>query len=194
MSDAISRGPGEELIRRLVGQMQRVFYPETVGVDGVKARPFYEELRLLRQAATYGAQFLRNNGSGEFDTGRYEEIYREVLKKVALHGPPASEMRCRGRYLLKAVQDHWRHHWEEYQPECKAAGARVEAEMRALAARQAVQPAPELRVMTVLAAVADALATGRPRKAAGKPDGTGRGEGKARLGSAKGGEIQEELF
>lgn len=172
---------GEECIRRMVGLMQRVFYPETVGAGDVAARPFYEDLRLLRMAATYGAAHIRDYGTGEFSLERYEEIFREIVQKVALHGTPAAQMRRRGAYLAKAVQDHWRHHWEEYAGESKKAGAAVERELAALLKRGQMQAGQAERPMAMLAAVHDALKTGRPKSA--RP-----------TRPAKPREIQEELF
>lgn len=170
---------GEECIRRLVGLMQRVWYKETLPEKADKA-PFYEDLRLLRMAATYGAAHIRDYGTGEFSLERYEAIFGEIVKKVALNGPAPEQMRRRGAYLAKAVQDHWRHHWEEYAHESKAAGAAVEKELAALVKRGQMHAGQAERPMAMLAAVHDALKTGRPKAKAVKP--------------AEPREIQEELF
>lgn len=158
---------GEDLIRELVGLLQRVFYPETVGV-GVKARPFYQDLDMLRQAVAYPAAHIRDYGTGEFSAERYAAIFREIVQKVALHGTPAGQMRRRGAYILHVVQDHWRHHWETYRLESRTAGDRVAGLLEQAASRREIQAEAE-RPMALLAAVYDALKTGRPKKTKAAP-------------------------
>lgn len=171
-----------DLLRDLVGRLQRAFYPETVGAPKDQQRGFYQDLRLLRMAASYPAFFIRENAAGEFDSDRYIEIFDEIIRKVKNHGPKPAKMLCRGAYLLKAVQDHWRHNWEAYQPEAKTAAAKFDQELRAIASRREIQSAPDLRPMALLASVHDALITGRPPKP------------KAPRPSPKSREIQSELF
>ncbi len=156
---ASKRSVGEQLLRRIVRRFQRRFYPETVAEEADKA-PFYEDLKLLRMAATWpAARLIRDNGTGHFDAQRYEDIYTVLIRSITLD--PA-EMKSRGRYLLGAVQKHWRPNWDQYGPESKAAGNVAESVLRDL--RKRAQFPIEENPMAMLAAVHDALATGRPKK------------------------------
>jgi hypothetical protein len=171
---------GDALIRRMVGLLQRVFYPETLAATADK-RPFYQDLRLLRTAATFPAAHIRDYGTGEFSEERYEQIFGEIVRKVALNGTPAGAMRRRGVYLLHCVQDHWRHNWESYAHESKTAGEAAAREVREIVRRAEIQTGQAERPMAILAAVHTALTTGRPKKAKAPAP-------------TKPHEIQEELF
>lgn len=175
MSDPSPVGPvGEQLIRRLVGRMQRLFY---------KGAPkgFYQELRTLRMAATWPATFIREYGTGAFDEKRYEAIFCEILRKVVEHGVKPDKMLCRAAYLAKAVQDHWRHNWDAYVHESKTAAGMAQGALKGLRKLPESEAAGSGAV-AYMAGVHAALSTGRPRKAAAAKIPKGARE------------IQEELF
>jgi hypothetical protein len=50
---------------------------------------------------------------------RYQAIMVEILQEIKEHGSTA-QVRYWPGYLMKCVQDHWRHHWEEYYEESKS--------------------------------------------------------------------------
>lgn len=57
---------------------------------------------------------------------RYEEIMRAILADVKRHGQ-TGEVRYWPGYLLRCVQQHWKHHWEEYYQEAKSVRSLAEA-------------------------------------------------------------------
>lgn len=155
---------GEEIIRDLVRALQVAFYPETVGDRATDKRAFYQDLRMLRQAVTWPANWLTGKG-WSFEPARYEEIFHTIIRAIKIHGQPAEQMRRRSAYILHAVQDHWKHNWDRYYEEWKAFDAQIQESLAVVLKAGQSRPAEDTS-MQVLAAAYKALSTGRPKRAA----------------------------
>ena len=64
------------------------------------------------EAICHPAKYLDDLGV-RISAKRYQDILTTVIRTINRHGNVA-EMRSPGRYLGKAVQEHMRHHGEEY--------------------------------------------------------------------------------
>ena len=73
---------------------------------------FYQEKFLLQQAITYPAAYLQARGVG-LPIERYKALLTTIIRTINAHGNLAT-VRSPGRYLLHAVQEHMRHHGEDY--------------------------------------------------------------------------------
>ena len=74
---------------------------------------------IKRNVILWPAHFICNAKGFTMPAERYEAIMREVFDDIKAHGTQDS-VRFWPGYLMKCVQDHWKHHWEEYYAESKA--------------------------------------------------------------------------
>lgn len=148
-----SQDTPEALVNRLLGQIRNQF----CGDLDEKAwyRDHYHWLK--RNVVLWPARFMWGKGF-TLPAARYEQIMLAVFQDIKRHGQ-TGQVRYWPAYLMKCVQDHWHHHWEEYYGEAKSARALAEAAMLALQARQA--PADQT---TEALAMAHQVLVGRRRR------------------------------
>lgn len=96
---------------------------------------------IRRNVILWPARFMKSKGF-TLPPARYEAIMREIFGEIKRHGRPDLVKFWPG-YLMKCVQDHWHHHWEDYYAEAKAVRGLAE---RALLACQAAVPAEDRTV------------------------------------------------
>lgn len=102
----------DEVMPRLLAAVQRRFYA------GRGEREFYRDRRMLVYALAWPAQWLEERGltcSGE----RYAALVTERLVAIAGHGDPEKYGAYFPAYLLKCLQDWFRHHGEDLYDELK---------------------------------------------------------------------------
>jgi hypothetical protein len=78
---------------------------------------------IRRNVILWPAGFMMGKGF-TIPAARYEAIMRSIFQTIIHHGDTGVVKFWPG-YLMKCVQDHWRHHWEEYYTEAKAIRAQV---------------------------------------------------------------------
>ena len=95
----------DELTERFLRSLKKQFYANA-------EKQFFQEKRILMMAITYPAQYLNQRGVG-LPSARYQEILTTIIRTINAHGNLA-KINSPGRYLLHAVQEHMRHHGEDY--------------------------------------------------------------------------------
>jgi hypothetical protein len=96
----------EQLVERFLRSIRNQFY------KAPHEKLFYQEKFLLIQSITYPASYLQRRGVG-LPAKRYEALLTTIIRTINTHGNLAT-VRSPGRYLLHAVQEHMRHHGEDY--------------------------------------------------------------------------------
>ena len=104
--------PADDALLRLV---QRRFYPATTPEA---RRHFYRDRRMLLYALSWPAAWLEQRGLTCSPT-RYRALMAERLAAIAAHGDPARYGPYFPAYLLKCIQDWFRHHGDELYDELK---------------------------------------------------------------------------
>lgn len=143
-----------ELLERLLGLVRGQFCSDLTDKEWFQHRRFIQAKVLLWPAA-----FMRGKGF-ILPERRYEEIMRGIFQEIKRHGQTGA-IRYWPGYLMKCVQDHWRHHWEEYYQEAKS--VRALAEQALMAGR--VAPQSDRSVEALAAAQKVLAATVRRKKA-----------------------------
>ena len=95
----------EKLIQLFLRSIKSQFYRD-------RETLYFQERDLLMGAICHPARYLDELGV-RISAKRYQEILTTVIRTINKHGNVA-EMRSPGRYLGKAVEEHMRHHGEEY--------------------------------------------------------------------------------
>lgn len=128
-----------------------------------KDKEFYQQQDQLLQAVTYPAWWLSERGFS-YPEGQYFDLVREILRTIALNGN-VEQVRFFCRYLLTCVQEHMKHHGEEYLERAKGLQSVVDSVLHGL--RKMAVPA-EAQQLGQVAAMAEAhrvlLATKKTRK------------------------------
>ncbi|EDY16725.1 hypothetical protein CfE428DRAFT_5838 [Chthoniobacter flavus Ellin428] len=119
----------EEMVNELLAGLKASFY--TGLQDGEKR--FWWERSLLLRAITHPAREMEPRGMA-LPWEEYQGMLRKIIGTIKVHGDVGA-IRSPGRYLLHAVQEHWRLHWEEYYERVKTLRAATEKEMAKLGAR-----------------------------------------------------------
>jgi hypothetical protein len=95
------------------------------------------------------AKFMRKKGFS-IPAKRYEQIMRSIFDDIKRHGSTDAVKHWNG-YLLKCVQDHFDHHWEEYYAEAKS--IRRTAEAALMACRKVEREDPTVDILASAQAV-----------------------------------------
>jgi len=103
----------EDLVDRLLETIRGQFCAQMTGKEWGQARHF-----LKRNVVLWPARFMFGKGF-TVPAARYEAILRSVFADIKTHGK-ADAIKYWPGYLMKCVQDHLRHHWEEYYAEAKS--------------------------------------------------------------------------
>lgn len=87
---------------------------------GMEDKEWFQHSHFVRRnVILWPARFMVGKGF-TLPPDRYESILQSVFMEVKHHGQ-TGDVRFWPGYLMKCVQDHWRHHWEEYYQESKSA-------------------------------------------------------------------------
>ena len=73
-----------------------------------------------RNVILWPARFICDKKGFTLTGKRYEQIMRSIFAEIKANMTNAP-IRYWPGYLMKCVQDHWKHHWEEYYQEAKSA-------------------------------------------------------------------------
>lgn len=113
----------EDLTTRILRRLRLRFY---TGQD----KFYFQELDMLKQAVFYPARYL-DERSMRLPVEQYEKLLLSVLRTVIEHGNLAA-VRSPGRYLLHSVQQHMKHHGEEYLQQAKKFDNALDQVMRGI--------------------------------------------------------------
>lgn len=94
---------------------------------------FKSHYRFLKvNVVLWPARFMAGKG---FAVGpeRYKAILTGIFREIERHGD-TKVVRYWPGYLMKCVQDHFRHHWEDYYAEAKSVRAAAEGALLAMGA------------------------------------------------------------
>lgn len=116
----------EEIVTRFLASMRKQFFS---GND----RLFYQEKSLLMMAISYPARWLDDRAVA-INSARYTEVLTVIIRTINAHGN-LKNVRSPGRYLLHAVQEHMRHHGEDYYEVGKATRNAIEDAVHGLKSR-----------------------------------------------------------
>ena len=112
-------------------------------------RGFYQDRRkLLNWVVLMPAKWLNNKGV-TFHGDQYREIFVKVFIQAAAH--VASKVHYRPAYLRHVIQEHFKHHGEDYYDQAKATRNLVEQAMVALGQRAPAAPDPVRELATAAA-------------------------------------------
>lgn len=115
-----------DLVNRLMGVVRAQFCGDLDGAEWGKHSHF-----VRRNVIMWPAHFMCNAKGFTLPAARYEAIMRSIFAEIKRHGQ-TGEIRYWPGYLMKCVQDHWKHHWEEYYEEAKASQNLASATLIAL--------------------------------------------------------------
>jgi len=148
----------EDLVNRLLGVVRGQFCGD------LGDKEWFQHSRFIRhKVILWSAAFVTGKGF-TLPPGRFESVLQGVFTEIKQHGQ-TGHIRYWPGYLMKCVQDHWRHHWEDYYKEAKA--VRNIAETALVSAGKS---APTDKTVETLAAAYRVLAgTKRKSKVARQP-------------------------
>ena len=144
-----------EIVADLMGAIRGQFYAD------LPEQKWWQDQRLIKSwVVLWPARWLEQRGV-TLRPERYKEIVLGILDTIKRHGATAS-VEYWPRYLAKCLQDHFKHHGDEYYEEGKALRAVVESALARAQRAQAAQPDP----VRVLAEAGQVLATTTRRRTA----------------------------
>jgi hypothetical protein len=117
---------------------------------------------IRRNVILWPAGFMKGKGF-TLPGPRYEAIMRGIFQVIIREGKTGA-VKCWPGYLMMCVQNHWRHHWEEYYAEAKSARNLVTTAL--LACKQVER---EDKTVETLAAAHRVLATKQRRARKASP-------------------------
>jgi hypothetical protein len=115
-----------DLVDRLMAIVRGQFCGQMTGKEWGQHSHF-----VRRNVILWPARFICNKKGFTLPGVRYEQIMRQIFSEIKANMTNAP-IRYWPGYLMKCVQDHWRHHWEEYYNEAKAARNVAESTLIAL--------------------------------------------------------------
>lgn len=116
----------EEITTELLCLIHRQFVPEADEKTWFKEHNQF----IKRNVVLWPAKFIVGKGF-TMPADRYKTIMLGILDEIKRHGQ-TGQVRYWPGYLMKCVQEHWRHHWEEYYAESKSAAALADHTVLAL--------------------------------------------------------------
>lgn len=125
MSERPKQSIPADLVDRLMMTVRSQFCYDMQGSDWGKHSHF-----VRRNVILWPARFIKQHHF-TLSAGRYEEIMREIFADIK-RKMTTEPVRYWPGYLMKCVQEHWEHHWEDYYNEAKAAGNLASASLVAL--------------------------------------------------------------
>lgn len=115
-----------DLVAGLMAIIRHQFCGQMTGEEWGKNSHF-----VRRNVVLWPARFIFTQKGFTVPGPRYEQIMRGVFAEIKANMTNADILYWPG-YLMKCVQDHFKHHWEEYYDEAKAARNIAESTMIAL--------------------------------------------------------------
>lgn len=138
---------GAEIVNELLASIRNQFY-----ADDPQKRWFQDRQFILRRVVLWPATWLNKRGV-TLPPERYRAILMDVFQEIKRHGSTGAVKYWPG-YLLHCVQEHFKHHGDDYYEEGKSMRSAVEHSM--LAFRRAkdskVSPDP-VKEMAAAAAI-----------------------------------------
>jgi hypothetical protein len=110
----------ESLVARLLSTVRGQFCGDMLAGEWAMHSHF-----IRRNVILWPARFMMGKGF-TIPAARYEQIMRAIFQTIMREGKTEAVKFWPG-YLMKCVQDHWRHHWEDYYAEAKAIRNQVAA-------------------------------------------------------------------
>ena len=151
MNDRPYQDTPEDLVARLLSTVRGQFCGDmTPGEWGMHSH------FIKRNVILWPARFMIGKGF-TVPAARYESIMRSIFQTIIQHGDTGVVKFWPG-YLMMCVQQHWRHHWEEYYAEAKSARTLVAT---LLAGCKPIEH--EDRTVEALAMAHKVLATKKPK-------------------------------
>ena len=133
-----------EIVGDLLASIRGAFYGD------LDDKQWHQEKRFLTRVVTWPASWF-NRRAVTVRPERYKAIFLGIVDDIKVHGSTAGVKFWPG-YLLRCVQEHFRHHGDEYYEEGKAVRATVEKALSQVAGRRQVDPVEALaQVSAVLA-------------------------------------------
>jgi len=133
-----------EIVGDLLASIRGAFYGD---LDG---KQWHQEKRFLMRVVTWPAAWFNRRGV-TIRPDRYKAIFLGILDGIKVHGATAAVKFWPG-YLLRCVQEHFRHHGDAYYEEGKAMRATVERALSQVTGRPQTDPVEALaHVHAVLA-------------------------------------------
>jgi hypothetical protein len=126
MSDRPKQEVPADLVNRLMAIVRGQFCGQMTGKEWGQHSHF-----VRRNVILWPARFICNKKGFTLPGPRYEQIMRQIFFEIKANMTGAP-IRYWPGYLMKCVQDHWNHHWEEYYNEAKAARNVAETTLIAL--------------------------------------------------------------
>lgn len=145
-----------EIVGELLGVIRGQFYGDT------EARRWFQDQHFIkRNVVLWPAAWLDKRGV-TLAPERYRALLLEIFQGVKRHGETGAVRYWPG-YLMKCVQEHFRHNEDAIYDEAKAVRTQVESAMRAIQRGRDATPASDpIRVLAQTRAV---LQSGRRRPA-----------------------------
>ena len=155
--DSTAPRPGQDTPEALIWRLQ-TFIRGQFCAD-LTPKQWAQSVNFMRRnVILWPARFMAGKGF-TLPPDRYESIMRDIFQGIIRHGKAGAVKYWPG-YLMKCVQDHWRHHWEEYYAEAKS--CRYLAETALLACKPNIRP--ENRTVEALAIAHKVLTTAYKQK------------------------------
>ena len=104
----------EDLVHRLLTTIRGQFCADLTISEWSKHQHF-----IRRNVILWPAWFCCRKHGFTLPAARYETIMRGIFQTIIREGKTEAVKFWPG-YLMKCVQEHWNHHWEEYYGEAKA--------------------------------------------------------------------------
>lgn len=176
----------DDLVAEWLRKIRTVMYAETLkGAHYSTSEPFFRDVKLLKQAVTWPAKECQDRG-WQVPKEIFTQLITKTLLKISGNATvPFKEMRRRAAYFFHALQDEFRHNWDQYWDDTKSARNAAEVAAAELTRRRGqIQSAPIDDTQAVLAQAHALIKApgGRPKKAKPSPKTLAKPE------------IQSELF
>jgi hypothetical protein len=101
-----------EFTSEMLRELRREFYRDAT------EKAFFREADFLRQAIFYPANYLHERGVKALPS-KYRAIVQTVVRAIKAKGN-REKIHCFGVYFLHCVQEHMKHHGDEYYAEAKS--------------------------------------------------------------------------
>ena len=111
----IAQPAPEELVQRLMRKIRRQFCADLDDKSWFQAHHHF----IKQNVILWPAREICAEHGFTLPADRYEKIMLMILDDIR-ENREAAVVRFWPAYLMKCVQSHWRHHWEEYYAEAKS--------------------------------------------------------------------------
>jgi hypothetical protein len=127
----------DEIVADLMRTIRNQFYPDLTDKEWFKDHYHFTK----KNVVLWPARFIY--GKGFTMTGeRYKAILMGIFDTIKAHGN-TGRVRHWQFYLMKCIQEHFKHHWEDYYAEAKSARSLAEHALLGLRRATAATVAPD---------------------------------------------------